>query len=147
MNKAAIIETISAQLKRNMDELITSLDNYETTSDLDENDTRDMEDLSQQDESKDIQRQLQRQLLQAQEAYAQLQELVGESVTSAKPGALVTTDKNLFFIGPSMSSMQVGDQDLFCISPESPAFLVMRGKRSGDSFELSNETYRITGVE
>lgn len=147
MNKSAIIETISAQLKRNMDELIISLDNYETTSDLDENDTRDMEDLSQQDESKEIQRQLQRQLTQAQETYAQLQELAGETVSSAKPGALVSTDKNLFYIGPSMASIPVGDKELFCISSESPAFQVMRGKKAGDSFELANEKFEILSIE
>lgn len=147
MKKAAIIDAITAQLQRNMDELNTSLDNYETTSDLDENDTRDMEDLSQQDESKDIQRQLQRQLLQAKEAYAQLQELAGETVSSAKLGALVRTDKNLFFIGPSMASIQIGDQELICISPESPAFQVMRSKRAGDTFDLANDTYKIVSVE
>ena len=147
MKKAAIIDAISAQLRRNMDELSTSLDTYETTSDLDENDTRDLEDLSQQDESKDIQRQLQHQLLQAQEAYTQLQELAGETVSSVKPGALVRTDKNLFFIGPSLASIDIGDQELICISPESPAFQVMRGKKAGDNFELANDTYKIVGVE
>jgi len=146
MNKEEILQIVARQLENNIEELRKALEDYEAAADLDEGDTRDLEDFSQQDESKDIQRQLQIQLDNAQEDLDRLNELSGESVSSAKFGALVETDKNWILLGISIPVLQVGDKELLGVSPESPAYSVINGKSLGERFKLGNNSFTILGI-
>ena len=137
MDREAILQIVSDHLQNNIEELAKSLENYRAASDLDEGDTKDMEDFSQQSESIDMQRQLQIQLDVAQDTLAALNE----------SGELVETDKNWFLLGLSIPPVPVGNKELLGISPESPAYAVINGKAKGDSFKLGNNTYKILNIK
>lgn len=137
MSREEIMEIVSKQLQNNIDELANSLENYRSASDLDEGDTKDMEDFSQQSESIDMQRQLQIQLDHAKDLLATLNEA----------GELVATDKNWFILGLPIPSMHIGDKELIGVSPESPAYTVIKDKSKGETFKLGNNTYKVLSIQ
>lgn len=146
MNRTEILRSIRTMLERNITEITQTLDTYRSSSDIDETDTHDPEDFSQQTESRDMVRLVQQQLDNAQAHLSRLENLADKNAETVEPGAIVKTDKNVFFIGVSFPSITEGEHEILGISPESPAYNTMRGKTKGDSFKLGNHEYTITGI-
>ncbi len=146
MEKEKILQLIARQLENNVMELSKSLEDYKNASNLDEGDTMDPEDYSQQAEQKEMQYQMQYQLDNAQSGLNRLQEFSGKTFSVAKTGALVETDKNWILLGLSIPSLHVGEKELLGISPESPAFAVINGKSKGESFTLGKNNFTIINV-
>ena len=146
MNKDKILETIINEFENNIKELNNSLEDYKAASNLDEGDTMDPEDYSQQSEQKEMQYQMQLQLDKARAGLNRVKEFAGKQFSTAKSGALVETDKNWILLGISIPSLKIGDKDLFGISPESPAFNIINGKSTGDTIKLGQHHYTIIGI-
>ena len=146
MEKQNILQQIEQTLRNNITELTNALNDYEAGSNLDEGDTIDPEDYSQQSEAREMKMQMQIQLDQAQNQLTRLQGFSQKESTQVEPGALITTDKNLFFVGLSLPSMSIDDKDLYCISTESPAYSAVRGKSAGDHFDIGKDTHTILSV-
>ena len=146
MKKDEIFEAIRRQLETSVEELRKSMEGYKAASDLDENDTRDMEDFSQQDESKEIERQLQVQLDNAQDALGRFDELTGGKVNTGRAGTLIETNHNIFFPGISFPSIQIGNKEVLGISFGSPAFTVIDGAGEGESFKLGEKEYKVLKI-
>lgn len=146
MNKSEILKLVKTQLENNVMELNNSLDTYRSGTDMDEGDTRDPEDFSQQTESRDMVLLMQQQLDNANSQLARLETYGKNQSTSVEPGAVVETDRNLFFIGLSIPSFQAGDKEIIGISPESPAYAVIKGKEEGDTFKLGNNEHTILRI-
>ena len=66
--------------------------------------------------------------------------------SQVEPGALVETDKSLFFIGLSMASFNVDHKDLYSVSVDSPAYQSIRGKSEGEQFTIGKETHTIRHI-
>ncbi len=141
-----MLQIISRQLENNMKELSISLEDYKAASNIDEGDTIDPEDFSQQSEQKEMQYQMQIQLDNARAGLNRLQEFSGKQFSIAKSGALVETDKNWILLGISFPAIHVGEKELLGISPESPAYAVIKGKSIGESFKLGNNSFNIIGI-
>ena len=146
MNKDEVLQAVAVQLENNVRELSESLEGYRESSDLDEGDTKDMEDFSQQSEQKEMQYRMQIQLDQAEGALARLREFSGEAIDEAKTGALVETDQNWFFLGISFPGVQIDGNEVLGLSTESPAFMAMHGKAKGDTFTVGNNTHKIRSI-
>lgn len=146
MEKKQILDLIGQSLQDNIRELTNALNDYEAGSNLDEGDTIDPEDYSQQAEQREMQMQMQLQLDQARSQLTKLQSYMGKTSTVVEPGALVETDKNVFFIGLSMASVQADDKEVYGVSVDSPAYAAIRGKQEGEDFILGNETHTIRSV-
>ena len=146
MDKKKILQLIREKLENNIHELTSSLDAQRSASDIDEGDTRDPEDFSQQSESRDKEMALQIQLDAAHAQLSKLDDFSGKSVTSADVGALLETDLNWFFMGISFSPISVGGKELYGVSPDSPAFGAMRGKSKGDKFMIGNNEHTIVNI-
>jgi len=147
MNKTEILQKIAEVLENNITEITNALEDHKAASDMDEGDTRDMEDYSQQSEHKEMQYQMQIQLDNAQAGLDRLREFSAEKFSDAKSGALIETDKNWFLLGVSFPSINLNGKELLGVSPESPAFQTIQGKQKGDTFTLGNNTYNILGVQ
>ncbi|MDQ3016337.1 MAG: hypothetical protein M3R25_06435 [Bacteroidota bacterium] len=147
MNKNDILRRIEHTLRNNIHELTSALNDYEAGANLDEGDTMDPEDYSQQSEQRDLKMQMQIQLDQANNQLSKLQGFANKVSSIVEPGALVNTDKNIFFIGLSLSAQPIDGFDLYCISTDSPAYNAMRGKSEGDHFDIGKETHKITSVK
>lgn len=65
----------------------------------------------------------------------------------AEKGAIVKTEKGLFFISVSLGEIQIENEKIICISPESPLAKAMNGKQKGDTFSLNNMSQKIIEIE
>lgn len=147
MNKKEILLLIREKLENNIYELTRSLDAQRSASDIDEGDTRDPEDFSQQSESRDKEMALQIQLDAAHAQLIRLDEFSGKMVSIAETGALIETDHNWFFMGISFSPINAGGKELYGVSPDSPAFSAMRGKSEGGKFTIGNNEHTIASIQ
>lgn len=65
----------------------------------------------------------------------------------AEKGAIVKTEKGLFFISVSLGEINFDNQKIICISPESPLAKAMNGKQKGDVFSLNNMSQKIIDIQ
>lgn len=65
----------------------------------------------------------------------------------AEKGAIVKTEKGLFFISVSLGEIKIDNDKIICISPESPLAKAMNGKQKGDAFSLNNMSQKIFEIE
>lgn len=56
----------------------------------------------------------------------------------AEKGAIVKTERGLFFISVSLGEITFENQKIICISPESPLAKAMNGKRKNETFSINN---------
>lgn len=64
----------------------------------------------------------------------------------AEKGAIVKTEKGLFFISVSLGEIKIDNQKIICISPESPLAKAMNGKQEGELFSLNNVSQKILNI-
>ena len=62
-------------------------------------------------------------------------------------GAIVKTERGLFFISVSLGEVTFENQKIICISPESPLAKAMNGKQKSDVFSLNNMSQKILIIE
>ena len=62
-------------------------------------------------------------------------------------GAIVKTERGLFFISVSLGEINFDNQKIICISPESPLAKAMNGKQKSDVFSLNNMSQKILIIE
>jgi len=65
----------------------------------------------------------------------------------AEKGAIVKTEKGLFFISVSLGEIKIDNEKIICISPESPLAKAMNGKQKGDVFTLNQMNQKIINIE
>ena len=146
MKKKEILQLIREKLENNIHELNSSLDALKSASDIDEGDTRDPEDFSQQSESRDKEMAMQIQLDAAHAQLSKLDDFSEKMAGTAEAGALIETDRNWFFMGISFSPIGIDGKELYGVSPDSPAFNAMRGMAKGDKFTIGNHEHTIKNI-
>ncbi|MCX8532834.1 hypothetical protein [Chryseobacterium luquanense] len=65
----------------------------------------------------------------------------------AEKGAIVKTEKGLFFISVSLGEIKIDNEKIICISPESPLAKAMNGKQKGEVFSLNNISQKIEEIK
>ncbi len=146
MNRQDILDKIQLSLEHNLAELNQALNDYESASNIDEGDTLDPEDFSQQSEFKEMQMRMQVQLDQVNGQLSRLQELGTKKTNTVEAGAIVETSHHLIFVGVAFPAIHVGGKELLGITTESPIYASLRGKTEGDSISLGKEEYIITAI-
>lgn len=81
---------------------------------------------------------LQRQLNETLSQQTLLQKINAEPCTKVQNGALVQTDKGLFYIAVAVGELILDNQKVITISPESPLAKSMTALSKGQSFSLNN---------
>ncbi len=64
----------------------------------------------------------------------------------AEKGAIVKTEKGLFYISVSLGEITFENQKIFCISPESPLAKAMNGKQKNEIFSVNNISQTIQEI-
>jgi len=64
----------------------------------------------------------------------------------AEKGAIVKTEKGLFFISVSLGEIKVENEKIICISPESPLAKAMSGKIKNEVFSINNINQKIENI-
>ena len=146
MNKKKIIQLLIDRQHTMITDLTKSMESYQEYADLDEDDTLDPEDFSQQTVAKESQLRLQQQLGRAQSDLALLEHFAANNFDNVQAGALIHTDSLWFLVGISLGGFDVDDINLHCISTGSPAFDVVINKKVNDNFTLGNTNYKILKI-
>ena len=70
----------------------------------------------------------------------------GKPSDKVEKGAIVKTEKGMFFISISLGEVNFDQQKIICISPESPLAKAMNGKTRNQTFTLNNISQKITEI-
>lgn len=114
--------------------------------DIDETDTIDPEDLSHQTEAGEMKLLFEKQLFRAEDELEHLKNLNIEKKKFVEAGAYVSTEKFHFFVGHATMPFDFEGKHIIGISVDSPIFLTMKGKHSGDSFSHAGNEYTILDI-
>lgn len=83
-------------------------------------------------------------LQQWQGVFAQTQPNL--TLTVVGIGALIETNKGIFYMAAPMGKIVIENTEIMVISPQSPAGKVMLGRKTGESFTLNGTAFRIESV-
>ncbi|EJL73553.1 hypothetical protein [Chryseobacterium populi] len=137
MNKQNILNSIKTKITEkieNFENLIaeTRASNNDTKSSMGDKYETGREMLQQEINN------LQRQLNEVVNQQVIVQKMTSESSVKIQNGALVKTDKGLFYISVSLGMIIVDHQKIMAISEEAPLSKIMAGMKEGETFSLNN---------
>ncbi|KMQ65415.1 hypothetical protein ACM46_05830 [Chryseobacterium angstadtii] len=89
---------------------------------------------------------LQRQLNESLNQQSVIQKINTEPSEKVQNGALVKTDKGLFYIAASLGEIVSENQKIMTVSAESPLVKAMYGKKAGEEFTINNITQTILNI-
>ncbi|SEV97915.1 hypothetical protein SAMN05421841_0460 [Chryseobacterium wanjuense] len=89
---------------------------------------------------------LQRQLNETLNQQSILQKITSETSSKVQNGALVKTNKGLFYIAASIGEIVVDNQKIMTVSVESPLVKAMMGLQSGQNFSINNVNQTIEEI-
>ncbi|MDO3426891.1 hypothetical protein QWT87_18595 [Chryseobacterium sp. APV1] len=90
---------------------------------------------------------LQRQLNESLNQQSIVQKISSDPSSKVQNGALVKTDKGLFYISASAGEIMVDEQKIMTVSAESPLAKAMHGLTENQSFSVNNITQKIVEVK
>lgn len=145
MNKEQILNTIKIKVEEKVhafENLIaeTRASNNDTKSSMGDKYETGREMLQQEINN------LQRQLNETLNQQAVLQKITSEPSLKVQNGALVKTDKGLFYVSVSVGEITFNDQKIMTVSVESPLIKAMSGKTKGDQFMINTMQQTIEEI-
>jgi len=137
MDKSKLLDTVKSKLSEKIqkfEKLIedTRASNNDTKSSMGDKYETGREMLQQEINN------LQRQLNEALNQQALLQKVSTETSVKVQNGALIETDKGLFYIAASVGEVVCENRKVMTVSTESPLAKAITGLTSGQSFSLNN---------
>ncbi len=85
-----------------------------------------------------------RQLDEAVSSLALLKKVdVNKEVTSVSFGAVVVTEHQKFFVNISLGQLVFNGETIFAISPQTPIYQAMAGKKVGETFDFRDRKVKI----
>lgn len=145
MDKSIILDTVKNKISekiRNFESLITETraSNNDTKSSMGDKYETGREMLQQEINN------IQRQLNEALHQQATIQKISPESSGKVQNGALVKTNKGLFYISASVGEIVVENTKIMTISDEAPLAKVMMGLRAGQTFAINTMEQTIENI-
>ena len=144
--RTEILDQIIESQKELVDNLKKSLDTYNTTTDLDEETTIDLDDQSHQADIQDMKIEMNQKLQMEEEDLRQIKSLKLREAKQVQEGAVVETDKAYFFIGFAFAPIDYNDRKILGVSLEAPAYKANEGKKKGDEFILGENKQKIVAI-
>lgn len=89
---------------------------------------------------------LQRQLNESLNQQSIIQKISSDPLSKVQNGALVKTDKGLFYISASAGEIMVDQQKIMTVSAESPLAKAMYGLTEKQNFSVNNVTQKIVEI-
>jgi hypothetical protein len=71
---------------------------------------------------------------------------VESEFNEVKAGAVVQTNRQIFFVSVSIERVEVNGTEIFGLSTEAPIYAEMKGKIKGDAFVMNNMEYQIIDI-
>jgi hypothetical protein len=146
MKKDILINLKKSQEKL-IKNLIEELGNLEIGADIDQDDVVDPEDISHKVEANEMEVLLSEQLKSAKKDLTFITNNLDTECSQVQSGALVYTDKYLFFIGVATIPITYKEFTLLGISLKAPIYSLLNNKKKGDSFSFAAHDYNIINIE
>ena len=115
-------------------------------ADLEEGDTLDPEDYSKQNESNEMVHLLRNQLQKTLLEIDKLARIDFSKKDKVGTGALVKTEKFMFFIGVAISPFTFEENQIVGVSIEAPIYHSIRDKKVGDTFQFAGKKDKIIAI-
>lgn len=142
-------EVLSAIIKEQqiiLDDIKKTINVYETTADIDEDNTLDPEDYSHQTEAKEMQLRFQEKLKEEQAILDFLETHKNRVIHTVESGALIETEAHYIFIGVSVRSTNVNNKDALSVSEKAPIVNSLKGKEVGEKIVIGDKEYTILSI-
>ncbi|AZB30502.1 hypothetical protein [Chryseobacterium balustinum] len=146
MNKSSLINIVKLKLS----EKINNLENLIAETRASSNDTKSSMGDKYETGREMLQQEINNLQIQLNEVLKQqdfLKTVLPKQSDKAEKGAIVKTEKGLFFISVSLGEITCENEKIICISPESPLAKAMYGKQENESFSLNNINQKIIEIQ
>ncbi|MFZ4929839.1 hypothetical protein [Chryseobacterium sp. Mn2064] len=145
MNKQEILNTINTKITEKIqyfENLIaeTRASNNDTKSSMGDKYETGREMLQQEINN------LQRQLNETLNQQSVLQKITADPSEKVQNGALVKTNKGIFYVSASLGEIVWENQKIMTVSAESPLVKMMYGKKAGESFTINTVQQNIETI-
>ena len=147
MNKTKILQQIIAEQDKTINNLTSSIKKYKIASDLDENNTLDPEDFSNQGEAMDMKMRLEQLLVKEIRNKEIIEKCLNLDNKVVELGALVDLDIKYLFVGASTHTLKADGKEIYTISEDAPIYQSIKGKKVGDKIELGNLHFVIKDIK
>ena len=141
-----ILNEIIKNQEELINNLIKSLATYETTTDLDEQSTIDLDDQSHQADLQDMKIEMNQKLTMEKNDLQLIKSLKMREADEVKEGAVVETDMGWFFIGFTFAPIDHNGKKILGVSLDAPAFAANEGKKKGDEMILGDNKQKIKAI-
>ncbi len=138
----SLIKNFQEVIHHIQDELVEK----KSMADLEEGDTLDPEDYSKQNESNEMVHLLKNQLQKTLFEIDKLARIDFSKKDKVGTGALVKTEKFMFFIGVAISPFAFEGNQIVGVSIEAPIYHSIRDKIIGDKFEFAGIKVKIIAI-
>jgi hypothetical protein len=147
VDKLELKKTMLTMYETIIHDLKEELKTKESLANIDEDNTLDPEDYSNQTVSNEMKKLLQKQLEKAKLDFEKVKNMDFSEKSEAVVGALVTTDMFNFILGVATTPFLFGNLQVVGVSTEAPIFNSLLGSKAGDSFQFSGNQYNINKVQ
>lgn len=141
-----VIASIIEHQEQVIKDFETLLEQYRSSADIDEEDTKDVEDLSRQEVASDMANSLEVQLVQAENDLKLLKNMDTRVTETVTQGSIVVTEDYKFFISIANHGFEVKGEEFIGLALDAPIYSFMRGKKKGDSFSFNKKEYVIKDI-
>jgi hypothetical protein len=146
INRNEVIDALIQHQEQVVKDFETLVDQYKAAVDVDDEDTKDVEDLSRQDVSSDMMHSMELQLVQAQNDLTFLKNMDNRATEMVTVGSIVVTENYKFFVAIANHSFKVGNDEFIGLAADAPIYTFMRGKKVGDRFSFNKKDYLIKAI-
>jgi hypothetical protein len=146
MTKELIINKIFSIQDQVINDLKERISVLKAAADLDEDETIDLDEFSQQNESNEMNELLLNQLEKAEKDKLRLNSINFSVKSEIELGAVVKTDQFSFVVGIATFPFNIDGNQFVGISTEAPIYSMMKGKVAGETFYFANNKYEIVSI-
>ena len=146
MNKELIINKLFSIQNQVINDLKERISVVKVAADLDEDETIDLDEFSQQNESNEMNELLLHQLEKAEKDKLRLNSINFREKSEIELGAVVKTDQFSFVVGIATFPFNIEGNQFVGISLEAPIYSMMKGKVTGETFSFANNLYKIVSI-
>ncbi|MXV38427.1 hypothetical protein GO491_07005 [Flavobacteriaceae bacterium Ap0902] len=141
-----ILDIIEDRQKQLVHNLKNALATYDSSTDLDEESTIDLDDLSHQADTQDLKNEMFQKLNMEEDDLKQIRTLRLREAEVVKEGAVIETKDAFYFVGFTFSPISHEDKKIFGLSLNAPAYQANKDKKKGDSLVLGNTETQIINI-
>lgn len=146
LNKEKIKSKMLDILHEKLNDLQSQIETLETSSDIDEDDTIDPEDLSHQTDAQNQINTFNQQVHITENQISFLKSIDFYAFKEPELGAIVQTDKLNFILSIPTLTFEFEGKKYIGVSQESPFYTEVIHKKIGDKMKLGEKTFKITGI-